>query len=386
VLDHDEALDVLHARDAELAFGLASHGPMAIEALASLGHRALVQSFMDVYAPRLRPLRAGRPVLEREREAARGCYDRFPDWVATLVAELRDAPWAGVVRRHAQAWLPGLFAGAAHGFLRTAHAVRALEAEDTPARRRELAHGLAYWAARHQRLPGDPLARRTRGAAPPADATPLRPAEVLRAIHALPAEARRPGLLRDAASALEADPRFAATVARLAIDEAELSADLHALCVTAAELYLLHPEQKIAYVHVLTVPSAVRLVAAHLAPQARADALAFATQAAAALHAISADPSVLPAGSADAEQGSDVTFDRVRRESALRDLPLDPMVERLANDPDEIRYRAACSLDEHAIKYADACLREHRVRGERTLCLAAADAALTLSPATPRGC
>jgi hypothetical protein len=52
--------------------------------------------------------------------------------------------------------------------------------------------------------------------------------------------------------------------------------------------------------------------------------------------------------------------------------------ERLAEAPAEIRYRAACSLDDHAVKLAEACLREDAAAPDPILRLAAADAALHL--------
>jgi len=48
---------------------------------------------------------------------------------------------------------PSISAAAFHGLIRTAHAVRALRRSETPQRRRELANGLAYWAARYAELP-----------------------------------------------------------------------------------------------------------------------------------------------------------------------------------------------------------------------------------------
>ncbi|MFT5442540.1 MAG: hypothetical protein ACI8W3_001584, partial [Myxococcota bacterium] len=47
----------------------------------------------------------------------------------------------------------------------------------------------------------------------------------------------------------------------------------------------------------------------------------------------------------------------------------------------ETRYRAACSIHEHAILMAEACLREDATAPDRLLRLAAADAALKLAPA-----
>jgi hypothetical protein len=58
----------------------------------------------------------------------------------------------------------------------------------------------------------------------------------------------------------------------------------------------------------------------------------------------------------------------------------DTEVERCAENVIEIRYRAACSIHEHAILMADACLRENEIRPSPILCYAAADAALRLSP------
>ena len=55
---------------------------------------------------------------------------------------------------------PGLMAGGTHGLIRTAHAVRALsEAATPPLRVEELASALGYWAAYYQTLPGVPRLR-----------------------------------------------------------------------------------------------------------------------------------------------------------------------------------------------------------------------------------
>ena len=44
----DEALERFHRADFEYSGGLASHGPMAAEALESLGHQALIPAFLDL--------------------------------------------------------------------------------------------------------------------------------------------------------------------------------------------------------------------------------------------------------------------------------------------------------------------------------------------------
>ncbi|PWG74858.1 hypothetical protein DF186_15715, partial [Enterococcus hirae] len=80
----------------------------------------------------------------------------------------------------------------------------------------------------------------------------------------------------------------------------------------------------------MTGPSAVRLLAAHPSAEDLRAGVGYATQAAAALHATHA----------------------LR---AVDDAPEpDPEVLRLAEHPAEIRYRAACSAEEHAIKLAEA--------------------------------
>ena len=54
--------------------------------------------------------------------------------------------------------MPALRTALFHGAIRTAHAVRAVDAVDTPPRRGELARALGYWAARYRAgQPASPL-------------------------------------------------------------------------------------------------------------------------------------------------------------------------------------------------------------------------------------
>ena len=349
--DLDEALERFQKTGLEYAGGLSNHGPMAAEALAALGHAALIPGWVDVYAPRLPPIERGRPLSEAERPAALGQPRRLPDWVATFEIEVGEAPWDELLRHWLPRLLSGLFAGAAHGLLRTAHAVRALEAGPSEPRCRELAHGLAYWAGRHQPLAGRP------GSAP----APGRGARALfEAGVVIPVERRRPGLFFDAVRVLDDERAFADLVASFdgkALPPSELLSDL---CVAAARAYLENPGSRIAYAHAVTAPSALRILAPYLGEADLCRAVALAAQAALALHAVSAE--VPP-----------------------RSLRLDAEVERIAQDPAEIRYRAACSLEEHAIKLSEACLREHALRADPILLAAAADAAVHLDAGAGRG-
>ena len=56
--------------------------------------------------------------------------------------------------------MPALRTALFHGAIRTAHAVRAIDAADTPPRRGELARALGYWAARYREGQPAPAAPR----------------------------------------------------------------------------------------------------------------------------------------------------------------------------------------------------------------------------------
>ncbi len=66
---------------------------------------------------------------------------------------MRDEPWDAVLTRWWPRLVPGAVASAAHGLIRTGHAVRALREEATAPRLVELGYALGYWAARWQPVP-----------------------------------------------------------------------------------------------------------------------------------------------------------------------------------------------------------------------------------------
>jgi hypothetical protein len=163
-------LDDAYARfllvDFEYGAGFANHGPMAVEALESIGHPALIPAFVDSYAPRIHPARPGRPLQADELAMALGQPDRAADWAAHFDAALAVGDWRAVALPAVRSLLPGISAAAGHGLLRTMHALRALERDDNPIRRRELARGLAYWSATFRRLPGEPGRQAASGGSP----------------------------------------------------------------------------------------------------------------------------------------------------------------------------------------------------------------------------
>lgn len=344
VSNFDEALERFQRGDLEYAGGLANHGPMAVEALERLGHQALIPAFLGLYAPRIPLLAVGSVLSDRELKSARGDRSRFADWVATFEVRLLEGDWRSVVREWVPGLMPGLFAGAGHGLLRTAHAVRSLGEEDSPLRRRELARGLAYWSGGYQRLPGRP----GRGV------VPVRDLVEEFASWPLVGEVRsRSGFFFESIRRLDRFPAFAAAVDRFERPQAEeIDAFLSDLCRLAASAYLAHPDSRIPYVHALTIPSAWRLVSPLLRQQDACLGTSYVFQAMAAMHSMF---------------GESTSIEEPEEE-----------VQRISNDWDAIRYHAASSLQEHAIKMVEACWREDQLAEASILRLAAADAALKI--------
>jgi hypothetical protein len=341
----DEALERFHLSDLEYAGGLASHGPMAAEALESLGHQALIPALLDLYAPRLPPASPGKILAPDELKAARGAIERRADWVATFEARLESGDWRALLREAASGLWPGLFAAAGHGLLRTAHAARSLEREDSPLRRRELARGLAYWEARYQRLPGDPGKRN-----PPAHSSSsrLHLAGYFETLPLVREPGAREGLFFEAIRRLDSFAPFVESIEQAPVPGRgeSVGAWLGELARIAASLYLAHPESRIAYVHAVTIPVAL------------AGLIPLVGEEVAALHSLFGER-------------------RGRDERGFREA-LGAEVIRTAESWDEIRYRAACSIQEHAIKLVEACWRQHRIVPDPVFRLAAADAALEL--------
>ena len=93
-----------------------------------------------------------------------GRIDRLGDWDSYFRRQLDHEHWQVVLAAWWPRLLPGAAAGATHGLIRTAHAVRNLveSADPDPLLVDELGAGLAYWAARHQPLPGNPTLERPR--------------------------------------------------------------------------------------------------------------------------------------------------------------------------------------------------------------------------------
>jgi hypothetical protein len=219
--------------------------------------------------------------------------------------------------------------------------VRALGVGETAERRRELADGLAYWAAEYQALPTGP--RRT---------APAPPSVAIRQVATIPASARGTfGSLTDALTQLDRFPPFAGVLH--AVDPAaDVDAFFADLTRTFARVYLANardPLTTIAFVHTVTGPAALRPILPHLDADAAAAALGYAWQASAGLYAtFGTAPPAADAGDA---------------------TPL---------SRDELVAGAIATGDEHAIKFTAVCLDEHRRTAEPVFLAAAAHATRAL--------
>jgi hypothetical protein len=334
----DVALEQFALLGPEFGPGLSNHGPMAAEALVSLGRADVVEDWAEWYAARLdeRP-RGGHPIAPDEWRTALGDMTRVTDWAQYFEHELDVRAWRDVLDTWVARLAPGIMAGATHGILRTAHAVRSLHRDENPLRVRELANGLAYWAARYQELPGGGAAAIDAGS---------RVGDALGRVALIPAGTSRRGLIFDVVRQID-EVEFAPV-----IDYVDMAVEVDAfvgdVTRTFVRQYLANADRaSIAFVHTVTAPSALRFLAPHLTPSTVRETMRYAWQACAAIYA--------------AYGGGDV-----------------PVISEADGDRDDLTDRAVAARDEHAIKFTEACLREHALSGDVAFLIAAEDAVTRL--------
>jgi hypothetical protein len=339
----DQALTRFAATSPEFgSHGLSNHGPMAAEALAQLGRADAIDAWSAAYSRRLAdaPLPAPKPLTDEAWPAALGHPGRFPEWLTLFETELADRPPHAVVGEWVPRLVPGTVGAATHGMIRTAHALRALGQADTPARRVEVATGLAYWASKYQELPGPPLLIGHQ-------AVP----EAIADLPYLPEDTPETFLITERVAYLAGiSDEFEQGVASLA-PRADLLSLLDALASGGARAYLRNAEEghAIAMLHSVTAPLALELIVPWLPEEDRDAAVAYAWQAVAALH---------------------VAYG-IERHAPIDESSPVPSAEELVE-------RAVRSGDEHAIKLTEAALRGHARTGDDALLLAAADASARL--------
>jgi hypothetical protein len=330
----DEALERLRGTGAEVkGGGDPNHGPMAAEALAALGRDDAVVKWTNRYCQALGAMPAGTtPIADENWREALGVIGRIGDWAAFFRAKLAEAPWPAVFAQWVDRLVRGTVSAGSHGLIRTAHAIRALEDAETPLRIEELGVALGYWAAYYRELPGIP---RLAGA--------LDVGEAFRQVPLLMRGRTRRGMPRELIlHVADSHAEFTAAVDRLAEPESVDHA-LSALTEAGARLYLANASrQPLVLLHTVTAPAALRLLLPHLPTALHKTALAYVWQVVAAECAAYADERA------------------VGRDDAT---PLERSV---------LVEQAVETVDPHAIKFTEACLREFQLN-PRPAYLAAAE-------------
>jgi hypothetical protein len=345
----DQAYVRLHDTGPEFDGWLSNHGPMAAEAMVRRGHAGTVHRWLDVYVRRLEDFPRGTSPVGADWREALGDPRRVADWTAYFRRELADQPWRQVLGTWWPRLLPGVAAAATHGVIRTGHAVRALLADgNDPAHVTELAHGLAYWAARWQPVPGA-----TTEVSSPSGAAPRPHAEGAAALAAVPRIADQTGGIRERLPRLARLAGWAGVLAapQIPASPGEISSWLTRLADAATLRYLEYAHgNPVMLAHSATAPTAIVRTLPVLSHDLWAPSAAAAWAAAAALTAVYA-----PADPAPSE--------------ALPDPPPGPRAA------EEVFARAVEHGDEHVIKFADTAADVYARTGKPGVLAAAVRAA-----------
>jgi len=345
----DEALQRLYNQEPQCRQGLSTHAPMVAEALCALGHSDQAVPWIRNYNAPLRQL--PRPSLRIDRDQWRAALGprlgsvsweeanaRWADWKEFFTAELGENRWQDVLDVWVARFAPGLCGAATHGVIRTAHAARALGRRETPERLGELARALAYWASSYEELPagGGKKARFETFA----DA--LREVPLYWEAFGTSPEGRN---IVEALRHVRELDRFA-EVRDLIAEPANLSVAISALTATFARVYLRHgtKHDTIAFVHAVTGPCALRRIAPFVKPTTAKAALPYAWQSGAAIYSAYA---------------------------RARDFRR-PEESKLTSD--ELALRAIKNGDEHAIKFTEVMIAEHKLNPDPVYLAAAEDA------------
>ncbi len=350
----DEAYERLHATGPEFDGYLSNHGPMAAEAMVRGGHGDQVGPWLDRYMRRLEEFPRGISPIGADWQEALGDLRRVADWTAFFCAETGEQPWRQVLNVWWPRLLPGVAAAATHGVIRVGHAVRALLADgDDDSHVAELAHGLAYWAARWQAVPA--------GHARAAAAARARAATPLESLAAVPHIAEQSGSVGDRLARLGDLPAWPPALADFSVpaEPEQIRALLVGLVGAATLRYLLYGHGNgIMLVHTATAPSAVLRTLPALDAGLWGPSLLAAWAASSALTAVYA-----PAEPAPREQ-----------------LPEPPAGQSREQTAADTFARAVEHGDEHVIKFADTAVEVFARTGDPDAIAAALRAAELIEP------
>ncbi len=334
----DEALEVLCDTGPEFGPGLSNHGPMAAEALFTLGRAEDIVPWVVGYRRNLQDApKPANPISRDGWREALGDIKRVADWTVFFERELAEQSWQLTVDTWTARFAPGMVSAATHGVIRTAHAVRSLDRGESAARLRELAKGFAYWAARYLAVPGMPD-----------HSGSLSPSAAIQKVQTQSLEDQHQrGLITLRLRRLD-EESFGGVINL--VDTSDRDAFLSDMVETFARAYLanVNDANAIGLIHCVTGPSAVRLLLPYLAPETADAACAHAWQAGAAIYA------------------------------AFGQVPDPESIPAISNVREDIIDQAVATQDEHAIKFTEACLREYDLHGSNVFLAAAVDASRRL--------
>jgi len=283
--------------------------------------------WLDKYKRRLSPLPAKcEAISESNYRFGLGDISRYRDWQTFFQNELKQKPWKELLNTWVDRLAPGYIAAAMHGVIRTGHAVRSLTKNGSADIVNELANGLAYWAARYQ-----PLAE-----------TESRPPVVfgsiydaLHKVNLLPGVQRGElGLITKEVATVETMAQFPQVINLLdQSDQPDIT--LSHLTEGFAFMFICNAEPSgkvIALVHALTGPYALRHMIPILDNGVAKKALKYAWQASAALFA---------------------RYGVGLQPGGAETVPIYAEAELIE--------RAVATHDEHAVKFIEACIAEHKI-------------------------
>ncbi|HEV7651599.1 MAG TPA: hypothetical protein VGP26_25895 [Actinophytocola sp.] len=308
---------------------LTNHGPMTVEVLVRRGRSDDVHPWVDGYVTRLDDLPAATdPITDDTWREAMGDAGRVSDWTAYLARQTAERPWRDVLTLWWPRLLPAIAAGTTHGVIRTSHAVRALLADDeSDETRAELAHGLAFWAARAQYVPGVEA--------------PAGSLDAGDAFRGLPRIGSRRGTVAGRFAQLGELPSWpgSLTALRPPADPDDARARLADLVDAAAAGYLGYGHASpVLLVHTATAPNAVLHTLPALPRELWADSLTAAWAACAAITATYAPG----------------------RPPPREELPAAPTGDDLVTDMVD---RSVAHGDEHVIKFTDTAVESYQRTG-----------------------
>ena len=318
----DEALVTLAPNGPELRNTNSNHAPMAIEAMCAMGRGADALPWLEHYQQQLtpRPPRFER-IDQANWQAAIGDPRYTSDWFEFFRNELEERPWHEVVDAWAARLAAGTIAAALHGVIRTGHAARAIALEVNAQRKRELADGLAYWAAEYVSLPG-----KHRSAAH------AMPAAAIMRVPTIPIERRgKFTSLTGAVTQLNSFNEFNSVIDAVDPASRDASSFVSDLTATFSRVYLANARDlltTIAFIHTVTGPAALRWMLPCLGREATETALMHMWHASAALY------------------------------STFGTAPSSENIEPPSHTAEELIDRAIATGDEHAIKFTEVCLSE----------------------------